>query len=337
MKNKVTTTAFAFFIVLTLVPTHYSTYSEKVSNKSPLPNNRGSILYVGGSGSGNFSTIQDAIDNATNNETVFVYDDSSPYYENIVINKSIMLLGENKTTTAIDARGVGGNVVTIIAEGTIFSGFSVLNWEDNISSQTGMYIHSNNSKIVGNIFSCTYIWYGYEALVLDHSNNNIILGNYFSHTNLGIVMESSSRNIVSKNLITDTFDAGILLYVSNDNNISENLIVKNTYGINLGSSINNKINFNEISSNIYGMIIKTSVKNIITKNNFRNNIRYNVFDVFSLKPFWRNTWDANYWNRTKLLPKVIFGVLDISAGIDITIPWINVDWHPAQNPYNISI
>ena len=63
---------------------------------------RGNWLYVGGSGPGNYTRIQDAIDNACDGDTVFVYDDSSPYYEKIFIDKSIHVLGENKNTTVID-------------------------------------------------------------------------------------------------------------------------------------------------------------------------------------------------------------------------------------------
>jgi hypothetical protein len=55
--------------------------------------NRGDILYVGGSGSNNYTKIQDAINDSSNLDTVFVYDDSSPYYENLIINKSISLIG----------------------------------------------------------------------------------------------------------------------------------------------------------------------------------------------------------------------------------------------------
>ena len=59
-------------------------------------------LYVGGSGPGNYTKIQDAIDDAFFGDTVFVYDDSSPYYENLKISKSIELIGENRNTTIID-------------------------------------------------------------------------------------------------------------------------------------------------------------------------------------------------------------------------------------------
>lgn len=187
MRNGFMFNAVIFFLGFVLVSVPFEAQEEKLI-ETYLQNSNGRMLFVGGSGPGNYSKIQDAIDNATNDDTVFVYDDSSPYYENIVIDKSITLTGENKTTTAIDARGVGGNVVTINVDRVIFSGLSVLNWGANISSLTGMYIHANNCTIVGNIFSCTRFWYGYEALDLYHSTNNIILSNIISHTDLGIVV-----------------------------------------------------------------------------------------------------------------------------------------------------
>jgi len=51
-------------------------------------------LYVGGSVPNNYTTIQSAIDDAVDGDTVFVYDDSSPYREHLLIETSINLLGE---------------------------------------------------------------------------------------------------------------------------------------------------------------------------------------------------------------------------------------------------
>ena len=51
---------------------------------------QGSWLYVGGSGPGNYTTIQEAIDNATDGDTVFVYNGS--YFGHININKSISMI-----------------------------------------------------------------------------------------------------------------------------------------------------------------------------------------------------------------------------------------------------
>ena len=50
-----------------------------------INNDFATTFYVGGSGAGNFSTIQAAIDAALDGFTIFIYDDSSPYYENIII------------------------------------------------------------------------------------------------------------------------------------------------------------------------------------------------------------------------------------------------------------
>jgi hypothetical protein len=73
---------------------------NQINNQTIKQSVRGSILYVGGIGEGNYTNIQDAVDDATDGDTVFVYDDSSPYYEwNILINKSITLVGENRDTT----------------------------------------------------------------------------------------------------------------------------------------------------------------------------------------------------------------------------------------------
>jgi hypothetical protein len=40
----------------------------------PVCMNNAQTLYVGGSGPGNFTKIQDAVDNASDGDTVFVYD-----------------------------------------------------------------------------------------------------------------------------------------------------------------------------------------------------------------------------------------------------------------------
>jgi len=84
----------------------------------------GDILYVGGSGSGNYTYIQDAVDNASNGDTVFVYKDSSPYYENVIVNKTIDLIGENTMDTIIVGSGFG-NAVEITANNVNMSNFTV--------------------------------------------------------------------------------------------------------------------------------------------------------------------------------------------------------------------
>jgi len=80
----------------------------------------GKTLYVGGSGQGNYSRIQDAVDNASNWDTVFVYSGtySDFFPENMAcvrIEKNIELVGENKHTTIINGSGFNRAVI-IFAE-----------------------------------------------------------------------------------------------------------------------------------------------------------------------------------------------------------------------------
>jgi len=334
MKNGAACIVIVIFLGLAFTSTPRASLVGELPGNPILQSYKGNTLYVGGSGPGNYSKIQDAIDNATNGDLIFVYDDSSPYYENIIIDKSITLIGENRSTTIIDARETGGNVVTINVDGVILTGFSILNCGNNPTSFIGIYIASNNNKILGDIISCI-THFGEVAISLDHSSNNVISGNIISNHHGGIEVVSSSSNIISKNLLMNNFREAILLRSSNDNNISENIIVNNTCGIDVGYSTNNNINGNEISYNTYGIEISYSIKNIIIKNNFIKNIVFNAYNIFTTKPFWRNIWDANYWNRARVFPQFIFGYIKTSKGN--IIPWVNVDWRPAHKPYDVPI
>ena len=79
---------------------------------------------------------------------IFVYDDSSPYYENIDIDKSISLIGENEDTTVIDGNK-SGDVVKITAKGVTLSCFTIQNSGEE-QFDFGVEIQSDCNKILGN-------------------------------------------------------------------------------------------------------------------------------------------------------------------------------------------
>ncbi len=91
-----------------------------VVEQSNTTSSNGKTLYVGGSGPGNYSKIQDAIDNASYWDTVFVY--NGTYYENIEVYKSINLVGENNNKTIIDGSD-GGPVVKLSFDKVNISGY----------------------------------------------------------------------------------------------------------------------------------------------------------------------------------------------------------------------
>ncbi|MCD6141258.1 hypothetical protein J7J55_00835, partial [Candidatus Bipolaricaulota bacterium] len=82
--NKIITLAIAFLLFIPFV-------SINGNNIALTNSTNGNILYVGGSGENNYTTIQNAINYAEDGFTIYVYPRN--YNESIVINRSISLIG----------------------------------------------------------------------------------------------------------------------------------------------------------------------------------------------------------------------------------------------------
>jgi nitrous oxidase accessory protein NosD len=85
-----------------------------------------------------YPTIQAAVSAAGSEDTVYVR--KGMYTENIFINKSLTLQGEDRETTVIDGGG-SGNVVSIMASHVMVSGFTVRNGERGIEIKSSLPIH----------------------------------------------------------------------------------------------------------------------------------------------------------------------------------------------------
>jgi len=134
MKKKMIGIFVCMLLILTVLPVSGNVIVERTSISTLL----GDTLYVGGSGPGNYSSIQEAIDDASDGDTVFVYDYSSPYVENLIVDKSISLIGEDKHMTVIDGNENEegeADVIHIKADGVIVQGFTIQNgslfWNTN--------------------------------------------------------------------------------------------------------------------------------------------------------------------------------------------------------------
>ena len=71
-----------------------------------------------------YDSIQDAINDSNNGDTIIVY--NRTYYENLIINKSINLIGENKKNTIIDANFIG-NTINISTLNVTIKNFTIKN------------------------------------------------------------------------------------------------------------------------------------------------------------------------------------------------------------------
>jgi len=84
-----------------------------------------------------FATLNAAIDNASQGDTIFVK--NGVYMENLVIDKPLTIMAES-ASTIIDGGG-RGTVVWINANHTVVSGFTIRNIGSNFTD-SGIYVDS---------------------------------------------------------------------------------------------------------------------------------------------------------------------------------------------------
>ena len=324
-------------LLTTVVPISATTNWKRTSQ----PMTMGNILYVGGLGPNNYSKIQDAIENATDGDTVFVYDDSSPYVENILVDVSITLLGENKSTTIVNGstNGTGENPlehcgIWITADTVTVSGFTVEG-----TNLSGIYVSSNHTTISDTILSDNR----YYGIVIGTSNqsgpygiceNNTIVNNLITHNVAGMWI-SGQNNIIKENVITQN-EINLYVMFSMNNHISQNIISESYTGVYISGSYNTLLYRNNISQNDKGVYTMwTSADNILQNNFIGNNESASAAPglfiqlYYKLKgeipyPIHRSHWDKNFWDKPRVLPYKSPGIL-----------WFFIDWHPAKEPYDL--
>jgi nitrous oxidase accessory protein NosD len=157
MKKMIVTVIFTLIII-----TSYS-ISAKINDISDqfILDSNGNILYVGGSGQGNYSTIQDAINAASRGDTVYVF--SGTYNENVEFDKKLNLIGQDKNTTIINGNQKGCTI--------------------NLSSENAAI---EDFTIIGGGFDTDEFRNFFRAGLRVTGSNNIICNNIFKNNRLGI-------------------------------------------------------------------------------------------------------------------------------------------------------
>jgi len=170
----------------------------------------------------NYTEIQEAINAAEPGDTIYVY--NGTYYEHVVVNKTVTLIGENKSTTIIDGEGIG-IVIRSNTSNVEIRGFTIQN--GGVSMESGM--------IIG---SCI---------------NNTIRDNIIRNNAYGLTLIGSNDCNITNNLVMNCSWAGIQIKDSSNNNIHENTMVKNSGGvwITSSSSLNNTLYHNNFIDNLY--------------------------------------------------------------------------------------
>lgn len=321
-------------IVQMSIPVSRTLTINQIGNEYIEKSNLGNTLYVGGSGPNNYSKIQDAIDDAFDGDTIFVY--SGTYYEyELTIDKSISFIGEDKFTTIIDGQGKN-RIMKFKANYISVRGFTIQNTEEGPGA-CGIYISNSGGSwtafntITDNIF----INHSMEAIYMYTTSHNTITNNtlidcgwrYNSH--LGITCGSYNRdNIIFNNTLVGSnirvwgvpeyniiannhvVDGRIVLSRGHHNIIRNNLIENGKDIALLWDTSSNIVEHNLLISS--GSIkLSESLQNIVRNNTFidSNGITINGDNV-------------DYWNSHAIENNNIDGkpIYYINNEYGVTVP-----------------
>jgi parallel beta-helix repeat protein len=264
-----------------------------------------------------YSSIQEAIDNATAGDTLRV--SSGTYYENLwIIGKPVSLEGENKATTVIDGNE-DGTVINVIGSDIIITSLTIQNSGCACADLAGIYLKvldQNVSVIDNNIVNNGYgiklvrttnvtidhnsITNSSVGIELAFSSGTSITNNYVAYNGYGIELNPSSDGIMKGNNITANQIHGVMIRSSSSGNIlRENEMTHSEYGVRLYSSFNNSFAGNVVADNIIGIDVQNATDNSLFQNSFKNNSQHVQFFEQGLT----NTWDngnvtgGNYWDN----------------------------------------
>ena len=236
-----------------------------------------------------YSTIESAIANANDGDTIFVK--KGIYHETLKIDKLISLIGEDRDTTII--RGIlreGIRIpLTITRDNVTVKGFTLS------EGWAGIQLFANCCTISGNritenehgIRHC-----GYNCQI----SGNIVHSNRFCN----IRLEYCYNAMVEGNHVLFSFD-GIEVVHSGSNTISGNNVENNSlYGIMVSQSHGNTLTGNDIKNSEIGIAIGVSNANTLYRNNFVNNtLQVAANESYAIAWGYNpsiNTWNENYWS-----------------------------------------
>ncbi|MFA5771490.1 MAG: NosD domain-containing protein [Thermoplasmata archaeon] len=284
---------------------------------------KAATLMVSAGGGQQYTTIQAAVDAASDGDTVYVY--NGIYNEHLTIPKAIDLIGENQTTTIIDGESKE-TVVSIASDYVSMTNFTVENSgsypinEDSISTKdSGVYVNASNVYIAFNIIKNNA-----HCIKLEYAADNIIERNIIMKCGRGISASNSPRQNIIFNTFTNCLSA---IYLADSNNIvASNIFNNNNESIDIAGSDNN-ITLNVITNSSYGIFLFHSSYNNIISNTLTD-------CESAIYLFWGSS--NNNITHNNIYGNKKYGLLiDMDdPGTDNTV--INNWWGSASGPYNVT-
>ncbi len=278
-----------------------------------------------------YITIQAAInaDETLGGHTILV--DEGIYFENIVVNKSLTILGENAASTILDSQNLGG-INCIINANVTLSGFtmqngnsgifvnhsSVVTVRDNIirnQSYDGVFVQTwgnCNVSVEGNLIAACY-----RGIECTYSEGFCVLErNNLSQVGSGILIGYGmmSGRILNNTIVGNGGGTGMDLSGFHNAAIEGNCVIGFNDGARFEGSFGNRVNKNTLASNagfslgllscdnttVIGNNIENSSFGVWLSSSSQNNLIYhNSFINNSQQAYietycYPNAWDNGY-------------------------------------------
>ena len=309
-------------------------------------------IIVNASGAGDHTQIQLAIDDANDGDTIYVQ--AGIYHEDLVINKTLNVLGDGTEKTFIS--GVEyQDVVVISGESVNISGFNITHGSYDLCA--GIRLDGSLNTTISDCYvtgvergvsayplcyffkiqNCTFTKNGKAIDLYGGCSFNSIRDNTIFDNALGIEIYSGQKTCTSNRIINNTFHSqrlsAISLESSNDNVIFQNNISNSKIGFELFDSDLNVIAHNIIyrSTGPSIRILNDSHGNTIHHNTFIDN---NLGDIQALDNGMNNSWntssEGNFWSDLIEPDDDFDGIVD--APYNLAGDALAQDHHPLVSP-----
>ncbi|UCF50403.1 MAG: right-handed parallel beta-helix repeat-containing protein [Thermoplasmatales archaeon] len=226
-----------------------------------------------GWGYDHFDNIQDGVDAVNTSGTVNI--NSGTYNENVIIQRSMTLIGENQITTIVNGN-FSGSVISIIDSIVSISGLKVQN---SGSDLTDAGISAESSKVILSSLIIQDNQHG--ILLIGAENSDIFLNRILNNVNSGIALEvNSNYNWIAGNTISNN-NIGVHLNIATGNEITHY------------SDGSNEL-WNKIDNNNYGIFSSVASNN---NNIYHNNLMENSQNAHDEGiNYWDDGERGNYWD-----------------------------------------